>query len=93
MRRFVFLVSRTGDEVLDGAAVEVKGETAEDAVSKTASWAIVREGAVLSLIGERVGLGSGKFGVRFVASVQVAELPGYIRQNEHVIAAADEVAA
>lgn len=89
-RRWVFLVGLPGDEVLDGSAVEIRAETVEEAAGQTASWGLAKHGATFTLIGERSGHGSSQ---RFIASVPTDKLPDWIKQNERVIAAADEVAA
>jgi hypothetical protein len=78
-RRFVFLVSKTGDTVLDGASVEIRAETAEEAIGKTATWRIVEEGAALTLIGERKGVMSDQ---RFTPFVAIERIPMHVVQNE-----------
>jgi hypothetical protein len=89
-RRWCFLLTGTGDEVLENTTVEIRAETVEDAIARTSSWTLLRQGATFTPLGERVGHASSQ---RFIASVPVAELPEYIRQNERVVAGADEVAA
>lgn len=80
-RRFVFVIAKTGDEVLDGSTVQLNAETAEEAIGRTESWGIVRDGAELSLIGERTGFASG---ARFIPVVPLEEVPKHILQNERI---------
>lgn len=80
-RRFVFLIGNVGDEVLIGSTVEIRAKNAIQAIDDTRSWRLVREGATMTLIGERVGFRSSQ---RFIPCVPLEEVPEYIRRNERI---------
>lgn len=80
-RRFVFLIGNVGDEVLIGKTVEIRATSAMAAIEQTKTWRMVREGATMTLIGERRGFRSSQ---RFIPCVPLEELPHYIRQNEQI---------
>ena len=81
-RRFVFVLSKPGDEVVDGSDHEVRGDSFEDALREIHKL-VMRLGANrYRLIGERVGI---KSSARFFPLCPMFQVPDHIRQNENVI--------
>ncbi len=81
MRRFVFVLSSTGDDVLEGRNVEIRARSLADALDRVDGWLVTR-GFVTKLIGERRGYLSSRV---FHPLVALEELPRDILQNERFI--------
>ncbi len=84
LRRFVFEFTNTGYDLSEGKTIEVRCETAADAIEEVANRSCVCDGAVARLIGERLGLYSA---TRFLPLVPIEELPWHIIQNDTFTAA------
>ena len=82
-RRFVFVISGTGDEVIDGRDIEIRSTSLSAALDiaddRCAAAQSQGRGLCLSLIGERRGYQSSR---RFFPLVSLTDLPTTILQLE-----------
>lgn len=83
--RFVFVVSKPGDEVVDGSAWEIRAASVADAMAaaraRCAGIGVEPTRTSLRLVGIRRGFRSDQ---RFIPLVPLEKVPSWIRQNERI---------